>query len=136
MHTTIHSDARIVFFDGVCGLCNRFVDRLLRVDPKGLLRFAPLQGSTAHERLPAGMADAMESIVYLRDGVVLQRSDAALRILVDLGGWRVLYRALFIVPRFLRDAVYAWIARNRYRWFGKRDACRLPTPEERARFMS
>lgn len=130
------SAERIVFFDGVCGLCNSFVDRLLRVDRKGRLRFAPLQGSTARERLPAGMADAMESVVYLRDGVVIQRSDAALWILIDLGGWRALYRALFIVPRFVRDGVYAWIARNRYRWFGKREACRLPTSEERLRFLS
>lgn len=126
---------RIVFFDGVCGLCNRFVDRLLHVDRRGLLRFAPLQGGTAQERLPAGMADAMESVVYLRDGAVIQRSDAALWILIDLGGWRALYRALFIVPRFVRDGVYAWIARNRYRWFRKRDTCRLPTPEERLRFL-
>ena len=81
------------------------------------------------------MADAMESVVYLRDGVVIQRSDAALWILIDLGGWRALYRALFIVPRFVRDGVYAWIARNRYRWFGKREACRLPTSEERLRFL-
>lgn len=126
---------RIVLFDGVCGLCNRFVDRLLNVDRKGELRFAPLQGSTAQERLPAGMADAMESVVYLRDNVVIQRSDAALWIVIDLGGWRAMYRALFIFPRPVRDGVYAWIARNRYRWFGKRDTCRLPTPEERPRFL-
>ncbi len=126
---------RIVFFDGVCGLCNRFVDELLHADRKRLLRFAPLQGSTAHGRLPAGMADAMESVVYLRDGLVIQRSDAALHVLIDLGGWRLFYRVFFIVPRFLRDAVYDWVARNRYRWFGKHDTCRLPTPEERVRFL-
>ncbi len=129
------SGERIVFFDGVCGLCNRFVDRLLRVDRKRVLRFAPLQGRTAQERLPAGMADALESVVYLRDGAVIQRSDAALWILIDLGGWRVMYRGFFIVPRFVRDAVYDWIARNRYRWFRKYETCRLPTPEERARFL-
>ena len=129
------SGERIVFFDGVCGLCNRFVDRLLRVGRKRVLRFAPLQGRTAQERLPAGMADALESVVYLRDGAVIQRSDAALWILIDLGGWRVMYRGFFIVPRFVRDAVYDWIARNRYRWFHKYETCRLPTPEERARFL-
>lgn len=126
---------RIVFFDGVCGLCNRFVDRLLRVDRKGILLHAPLQGTTARELLPTGMADAMKSVVYLRNGVVLQRSDAALRILIDLGGWRSLYRVLFIVPRSVRDAVYDWIARNRYRWFGERETCRLPAPGERERFL-
>ena len=107
----------------------------MRADRKQQFRFAPLQGSTAHEFLPRGMADALESVVYLRNGTVLQRSDAGLRIMMDLGGWRVLYGCLFIVPRFLRDVVYAWIARNRYRWFGKHETCRLPTPEERARFL-
>jgi predicted DCC family thiol-disulfide oxidoreductase YuxK len=126
---------RIVFFDGVCGLCNRFIDRLLTMKGSGTLRFAPLQGSTAQDRLPAGMADALNSVVYLREGVVLQRSDAALRVLTDLGGWNSVYRVLFIVPRPLRDFVYDWIARNRYRWFGKHETCRLPTPEERARFL-
>lgn len=126
---------RIVFFDGVCGLCNRFVDRLLRADRKRLFRFAPLQGSTAQGSLPAGMAEAMESIVYLRDGRILQRSDAVLRIVLDLGGWRKVYGLSFMFPRGLRDRIYAWVARNRYRWFGKRETCRLPTAEERARFL-
>lgn len=125
----------IVFFDGVCGLCNRFVDRLLAVDTDGVLRFAPLQGTTAQDRLPAGLADELNTVVYLRDGVVLTRSDAALRILMDLGGWLKLHGAWFIVPRSLRDYVYDWIARNRYRWFGKHETCRLPTPEERTRFL-
>ena len=129
------SGERIVFFDGVCGLCNRFVDHLLLVDRKWSLFFAPLQGITSQQRLPHGMADAVESVVYLRDGAVLQRSDAALRILIDLGGWRVLHRGWFILPRAIRDAVYNWIAHNRYRWFGRRDSCRLPTLEERARFL-
>ncbi len=126
---------RIIFFDGVCGLCNRFVDGLLRADRKQQFRFAPLQGSTAQALLPPGMADALESVVYLRNGMVLQRSDAALRIMMDLGGWRVLYGSFFVVPRVVRNAVYNWIARHRYRWFGKHDTCRLPTLEERARFL-
>lgn len=126
---------RIVFFDGVCGLCNRFVDRVLRMDRRGGLRFAPLQGTTAATLLPAGTAAGMDTVVYLREGRVLQRSEAALRILMDLGGWRRMYGALFAVPRFLRDAVYEWVARNRYRWFGRREACRLPSAGERERFL-
>jgi predicted DCC family thiol-disulfide oxidoreductase YuxK len=126
---------RIIFFDGVCGLCNRFVDRLLRIDGGRRLLFAPLLGSTARARLPTGLADAMESVVYLRDGIVLQRSDAALRILMDLGGWRKVHGALFIVPRFIRDAAYDWVARNRYKWFGKHAACRMPSAAERERFL-
>ncbi|MBK7946249.1 MAG: DUF393 domain-containing protein [Flavobacteriales bacterium] len=129
------STSRIIFFDGVCGLCNRFVDRLLAADTRGSFRFATLQGTTANQLLPDGMAAALESVVYIRDGVILQRSDAALRALIDLGGWRKGYGLLLIVPRFTRDAVYAWVASNRYKWFGKHDTCRLPTPEERERFL-
>lgn len=127
---------RIVFFDGVCGLCNRAVDRLLQIDRrKKLLRFAPLQGETAHKRLPAGMADAMTTAVYLRDGEVLRGSDATLQIMIDFGGWRKLYRLLRVFPRSWHEAVYHWVARNRYRWFKQSEACRLPTPEERERFL-
>lgn len=125
----------IVFFDGVCGLCNRFVDILLRVDRNARFRFAPLQGSAARELLPPDRARALESVVYLRDGVALQRSDAAIRILMDLGGWRRGFGLLLLVPRFIRDFIYAWVARNRYAWFRKREACRVPTDAERARFL-
>lgn len=126
---------RIIFFDGVCGLCNRSVDHLLRVDQDRIFRFSPLQGITAQEKLPPGSAVALETAVYLRDGMVLQRSDAALRILLDLGGWRRMYGFFYVFPRAIRDAVYGWIARNRYRWFGKRDTCRMPTQAERDRFL-
>jgi predicted DCC family thiol-disulfide oxidoreductase YuxK len=126
---------RFIFFDGVCGLCNRFVDRLLLIDTHERFLFAPLQGPTAKEKLPGGLADALSSVVYLREGEVLTRSNAALRILIDLGGWRTLHRLWFVFPRMLRDAVYDWVARNRYRWFGKREACRMPAQEEQERFL-
>ncbi|MCB9183336.1 MAG: DUF393 domain-containing protein [Flavobacteriales bacterium] len=126
---------RVLFFDGVCGLCNRLVDHLLRADRNGVLRFAPLQGSTAKELLPADQITHMQTLIYQRHGKMLQRSDAALQALIDLGGWRRAYRALFLIPRFVRDAVYDLIARNRYRLFGKRDACRIPTAAERERFL-
>jgi len=131
---TAHSQ-RIIFFDGVCGLCNRAVDRLMRIDRKKLFRFAPLQGETAHALLPAGTADALGSVVYLRDGEVLRGSDATMLIMVDLGGWRKIYGALRIIPRSWHEALYGWVARNRYHWFGKRETCRLPSPEERERFL-
>lgn len=126
---------RIVFFDGVCGLCNRFVDRLLTDDARGMLRFAPLQGATAAQRLSPDLVQAMESVVYLRDGAILQRSEAALRILLDLGGWRKLLAPVLVLPAPLRDLLYDWIARNRYAWFGKRTTCRVPSPAERERFL-
>lgn len=135
MQQRARTPERIVFFDGVCGLCNRFVDHLLRIDRKHVLRFAPLQGTTAQELLPPGLADALESVVYLRDGEVIKDSGAGLLILIELGGWRKLHRGWFIFPRAVRDAVYRWLARHRYRWFGKRDACRVPSGEEVERFL-
>lgn len=126
---------RIVFFDGVCGLCNRFVDRLLRWDKQRVLRFAPLQGSTAAARLATRAGADLTTVVLLDENGVHTRSEAALRIIAQLGGaWRLI-NVLRIFPRALRDAVYDWIARRRYGWFGKREACRVPTAEERGVFF-
>jgi len=126
----------VIYFDGVCGLCNRFVDFVLARDHGRRFRFAPLQGTTAAGRF--GPADAVDptTILFEEDGAVYERSTAALRIVGGLGGgWR--FVAVFgLVPRPIRDVVYDWIARNRYAWFGKRDTCRLPTAEERAVFLA
>jgi predicted DCC family thiol-disulfide oxidoreductase YuxK len=127
----------IVFFDGVCNLCNGAVNFLLDRDRERRLRFAPLQGSTfaelkaRHPGLPG-----LESLV-LADARGLQvRSGAALGVCRYLGRtWRLLGRLGLLVPRPLRDWVYDRVAGNRYRWFGRQDACRLPTPELRARFL-
>jgi predicted DCC family thiol-disulfide oxidoreductase YuxK len=127
----------IVYFDGVCNLCNRFVDFLVRHDRKGRYRFASLQGETARRRLPHGLTGpAPETIVLESSGELRFRSDAALAILSGLGGaWRA-FGALRVVPRPLRDWVYQWIARNRFRWFGRRDTCRVPGPKERSLFLN
>jgi len=124
-----------VFFDGVCGLCNGFVDRLLRWDRRHVLHFATLQGPTAAALLPAHHAHGLDTVVYFDGQRTHTRSDAALRIVMRLGGLWKLAGALLIIPHFLRDAVYNGVARNRYRWFGKKDGCRIPLPEERARFL-
>jgi predicted DCC family thiol-disulfide oxidoreductase YuxK len=125
----------VIYFDGVCGLCNRFVDFVLARDVKRRFRFAPLQGSTATRRFGAAGAVDPATILLEEDGAVYERSTAALRIIARLGGiWKVA-ALLRLVPRPIRDAVYDWVARNRYAWFGKRDTCRLPTHEERAAFL-
>jgi predicted DCC family thiol-disulfide oxidoreductase YuxK len=125
----------VVYFDGVCGLCNRFVDFGVRFDRQRRLRFAPIQGETAAQRLRSDLATDPTTIVLEENGNLRFRSDAILRILHHLGGgWRLL-GVLRIIPRPLRDVIYDWIARNRYSWFGKRDTCRLPTPEERDAFL-
>ena len=123
----------IVFFDGVCGLCNGFVDFLVRHDRSRALRYAPLQGNTAagFARLPRDL----DSVVVVHDDRVLVKSDAALTALSRLGGvWR-LSAVARVIPRVLRDAVYDLIARNRYRWFGKHETCRRPTTDEAAWFL-
>jgi len=126
----------VIFFDGVCGLCNRFVDRVLRADRKAVFDFAPIQGETAREFLGDLPKDALEwSLVYLDERGLHDRSDAALEVCRRLGGaWSLLALARF-VPRFLRTPVYRWVARNRYAWFGRKETCRVPTEAERGRFL-
>ena len=126
---------RILFFDGVCNLCNVFVDFLIRRDRNLQLHFAPLQGPTAKARLPAEMPQELASVVYWDGQSLLTKSDAILAATGHLPGpWNWL-TGLKLVPRVLRDLVYDLIASNRYRVFGKRDLCRVPTPEERSRFL-
>jgi predicted DCC family thiol-disulfide oxidoreductase YuxK len=125
-----------IYFDGYCGLCDRFVQFVLRRDRAGRYRFAPLQGSTARERVPAILDPQASQTVILEDaGRFRVRSDAALAILSGLGGaWR-LAGLLRVIPRPVRDAVYDLVARNRNRWFGRLAECRVPGPAERERFL-
>lgn len=127
---------RIVFFDGVCGLCNHTVDFLLRRDVRGILRFAPLQGSTATQVLPPDVRDRLDTMAYYRLGQPYYRSTAVLWILQDLGGfWGAIGTLLRIVPAWLRDVGYRGVSLLRYRIFGKHEVCRIPSSEERARFL-
>lgn len=128
-------DRQIVFFDGVCNLCNGFVDFLVRRDTEHLFDFAPLQGTNAKRLLPAEMPAQLRSVVLWSQGEVNEKSDAALMILSQLGGLWGALRIFWIFPKWLRDPFYDLIAKNRYRLFGKRETCRLPTPAERARFL-
>jgi len=125
----------VVFFDGLCGLCNGFVDRLIRWDKRQVLRYATLQGSTAAAKLPPDKTQDLSTIVYFDGQRTWTRSGAALRILMRLGGVWKLSGIFLIVPGFLRNWVYDLVARNRYQWFGKHDSCRIPSPEERALFL-
>ena len=126
----------IIFFDGVCGMCNAFVNFILRIDRKHLFLFAPLQGATARDLLPPLGDDPREwSMVYVDEKGIHDQSDASLEVYRRVGGiwwWLSLMR---IIPRFIRTPVYRVIAKNRYRWFGKADTCRIPTPDEKTRFL-
>jgi predicted DCC family thiol-disulfide oxidoreductase YuxK len=127
----------ILFFDGVCALCNASVDEVLRADRRREIRFAPIQGETAKRLLPPLPAEPEEwTLVYLDERGLHQYSEAAIEVARRVGGFHALAVLVYAVPRPLRDAVYRWIARNRYRWFGKAETCRIPTPEERDRFLS
>jgi len=125
-----------VLFDGVCNLCNASINFVIDRDAEAVFRFAPLQSDVGRALVAeCGLVDE-DSIVLVEDGRCYVRSDAALRIARRLdGAWRLL-GVLRIVPRPLRDAAYRVIARYRYRWFGKQDACRLPTPDLRVRFLA
>ena len=134
----------VVFFDGVCGLCNRFVDFVLSRDRRGAIRFAPLQGETA-ERVVSGKGRGASSETRSFDTIVwidsshreFVRSAAAVRVLWRLGGvWSLIGWLLWFIPRPLRDTGYRIISANRYRLFGKKETCRLPTPAEQARFLA
>lgn len=127
---------RVIYFDGLCNLCNGFVDFLLRHDQKHLYKFAPLQGSTAASRLPVPLrTEPFSSVVLEDDGIFYLESSAALRALAGLGGIYKSFLVLLIIPGLLRDPLYRWVARNRYRWFGQRSTCRLPSEQEGAYFL-
>ncbi|HSM92950.1 MAG TPA: DCC1-like thiol-disulfide oxidoreductase family protein [Anaeromyxobacteraceae bacterium] len=129
----------IVLFDGVCNLCDAAVRFVIDRDPEARFRFAPLQSAAAAALLARHGRTAPatpEALVLLEGGRVWEGSDAALRIARGLRGpWR-LAGGLGVVPRPAREAVYRWIARSRFRWFGRRDTCRVPSPGLRARFLA
>jgi predicted DCC family thiol-disulfide oxidoreductase YuxK len=128
----------VLFFDGVCNLCNSAVQFVIRHDKEGKIRFASLQsraGEAARAAVTAAKGKAPDSLIFLEEGIYYTESDAALRAAKYLdGGWRRL-RYLTVFPHLLRDAVYRLIAHNRYRLFGKKEACILPTAALKARFL-
>lgn len=126
----------VLLFDGVCNFCNRMVNFTIRHDKKARLRFAPLQ-SAAGEALRSeyGVSPSADTIVFIDKGKAYTYASAGIRVCRYLS-WPVkLLYALIIVPRFITQPVYKWIARNRYKWFGKTDSCMIPTPDVRSRFL-
>ena len=131
----------IILFDGVCNLCNGFVQFVIRQDPAGRFRFAALQSAAGQAVLKAHGLDAAiiaaepDSVLLELNGQLYSHSDAVLRIARGLGGpWRLLL-AGYVLPRPWRDAAYRFVARHRYRWFGQQESCWLPTPELQGRFL-
>ncbi len=133
---TLKDQQAIILFDGVCNLCNASVQFVLKRDRHARFQFASLQSAIGTQlRLQHGLGTAVESIVLIQADKCLTKSDAALEIARHLNRLWPLCYGFKIIPRFLRDALYDLIARNRYRLFGKRDACLIPSPQWKKRFL-
>jgi len=126
----------VVLFDGYCNLCNGAVRFVLERDSKRVFDFAALSwpvGEALKHEYPE--LEEVDSIVLYNGEKVYVKSSAALKIAGELGGLWPMARIFWIVPRFLRDAIYGFVARNRYSWFGKKDTCMMPTAETEKRFL-
>lgn len=126
----------IILFDGVCNFCNASINFVIDHDVERRFRFASLQSDIGQHILTENSRSVsdFDTVLLVREGKVYEKSTAALEIARYLRGWAWLYAFRFI-PRFIRDAVYNLIAKNRYRIFGKSESCRIPTPEERSLFI-
>ncbi len=130
-------DNPVIFFDGVCNLCNTSVQFILKRDKNELFLFSSLQSDASKEILLQYNLENLDlnSIILLEEGKIYQKSTAILRIAKNLKGiYKYLY-AFIIVPPFIRDSIYAFIAKRRYKWFGKRDSCMLPDNKLKLRFL-
>jgi predicted DCC family thiol-disulfide oxidoreductase YuxK len=127
----------IILFDGVCNLCNRAVQTVIKHDPKGEFLFASLQSEEGKRlsqqyQLPV---NNFNSFVLIQNGNAYTKSTGALKVAKQMSGlWKLLY-GFIILPKFIRNPVYNWVANNRYKWFGKKEECMIPTPALKARFL-
>ncbi|PZD79189.1 thiol-disulfide oxidoreductase DCC family protein [Mesonia sp. K7] len=136
--TTLPEDKLIILFDGVCNLCNNTVDYVLRKDKKDIFRFASLQSELGQQLLKERGIDPNEvdSIVMIDPGKAYYvKSTAALKIAQQLGGGISFLHNFIFLPESFRNVVYDFVARNRYKWYGKRETCRMPTAEEKTKFL-
>lgn len=126
----------IILFDGVCNLCDGFVQFTIKRDPKGYFKFASLQSEIGQSLLQKHqLSTDLNTVVLIQNGKTYSKSGAGLRVLSRLGWLWSPVIVLLIVPYFIRNFVYDWVARNRYKWYGKKEACMLPTPELKKRFL-
>lgn len=126
---------RILFFDGYCSLCNGLVDWVMSQDKRQKIQFASLQGQTAKKFIPNFNLNDNDTVVYWSEGNEYQRSSAILNVLADLGGAWKLVRIFFIIPESVRNSIYRWVAAHRYRFFTRRDTCRIPNENEKSRLL-
>ncbi len=130
------TDKSIILFDGVCNLCSGAVQFILKRDHKKQFVFASLQSEIGQQLLLKNKVNtSVETIILLQNEKWFSQSTAALEIARKLSGAWPLFYAFIIIPRFVRDGVYDWISRNRYKFFGKKDTCMIPSPEWKNRFL-
>ena len=129
---------KIILFDGVCNFCNFWVNFIIDRDKKDVFRFAPLQSDFAKEKLEKFKIDnlKLESVILIEDEKMYSKSTAALMIAKELSGPVKILFPLIVFPKFLRDFIYDLVARYRYKIFGKREICRIPTEEEKSKFLN
>lgn len=127
----------VILFDGVCNLCNASIDFIIKRDKKDQFRVGALQEAAGKDLLSKFEVNPeyLDSLVLIESEEIFFRSTAALKISRNLSGLWPIFYGLIILPVGFRDRIYDWIGKNRYRWFGKKNTCRLPTPEERAKFL-
>lgn len=128
---------KIILFDGVCNLCNSTVQKVIENDAKNQFKFASLQSEFGQKFLEKNKLskDEFNSMILVDGEKFYTRSDAALRIGKELKGLYKLSGLLFAFPKFIRNSVYDFVSRNRYKWFGKQESCWLPTPELKEKFI-
>ena len=127
----------VILFDGVCNYCNAMINFIIKQDKKKVFKYAALQSDAGRRLLEKYNIDweKNDSFVVIKDGTAYERSSAALRLYNRLPWYWKWTQLFWIFPKFIRDAVYNIVAKNRYKWFGKRDECMIPTPEVRERFL-
>lgn len=133
----LESNKKIILFDGVCNMCNASVNLVIDKDTNDIFRFAALQsdiGMSLCKKHTINTQDT-DSIILIEGDKVAIKSTAALRIAKSLSGAYPLLYGFIILPKFIRDSVYDFIAKNRYKWYGKRESCRMPTPELKKKFL-
>ncbi len=127
----------IILFDGVCNFCNSSVNFVIQRDKNSRIKFTALQSEAGQQLLKQFNlpTHSFDTFIFIEEGVAYTLSTGALKVSKYLSGWWPMMYGLIIVPKFIRDSIYKWIAKNRYKWFGKKDQCMIPTPEVRERFL-
>jgi len=131
----IENNQTILFFDGVCNLCNALVDFVIRWDKKGKIKMASLQGSTAAQILPEQYTRVLNTVVFYKNGKFYTKTNAVIHALLTINSLLAPLAIFLVIPSFVRDPFYNLVARYRYNWFGQKETCRLPSEHEKQYFL-